>query len=199
VFERSDDVLIAQALKGKKSAWVALVKRYEKGLYNYALRMVNNQADAMDLMQDTFVAVFKNLQTFRGDSPFKGWLFKVAHYRCLEFYRRKRPMSSIDDVPEQEDEENSLCPEQELFSKQQSSELVNAMQSLPIKQKLVVELKFFQQCTFEDIAQQLGISTNTAKSQLYTGLEKLKVKLNEQNISFDHFSKNINKGEVGHA
>lgn len=199
MFERSDDVLIAQALKGKKSAWVALVKRYEKGLYNYALRMVNNQADAMDLMQDTFVAVFKNLQTFRGDSPFKGWLFKVAHYRCLEFYRRKRPMSSIDDVPEQEDEENSLCPEQELFSKQQSSELVNAMQSLPIKQKLVVELKFFQQCTFEDIAQQLGISTNTAKSQLYTGLEKLKVKLNEQNISFDHFSKNINKGEVGHA
>ncbi|TPH18160.1 RNA polymerase sigma factor [Litorilituus lipolyticus] len=199
MFERSDDVLIAQALKGKKSAWVALVKRYEKGLYNYALRMVNNQADAMDLMQDTFVAVFKNLQTFRGDSPFKGWLFKVAHYRCLEFYRRKRPMSSIDDVPEQEDDESSLCPEQELFSKQQSSELVNAMQSLPIKQKLVVELKFFQQCTFEDIAQQLGISTNTAKSQLYSGLEKLKVKLNEQNISFDHFSKNINKGEVGHA
>ncbi len=83
MFERSDEKLIAQALKGNKSAWVALVKRYEKGLYNYALRMVNNQADAMDLMQYVFVAVFRNLQTFRGDSPFKGWLFKVAHHAFI--------------------------------------------------------------------------------------------------------------------
>lgn len=199
MFERSDDVLIAQALKGKKSAWIALVKRYEKGLYNYALRMVNNQADAMDLMQDTFVAVFKNLKTFRGDSPFKGWLFKVAHYRCLEFYRRKRPMSSIDEVPEQESIDGELCPEQALFSVQQSSELVNAMSSLPVKQKLVVELKFFQQCTFEDIAHQLGISKNTAKSQLYSGLEKLKAKLNAQDISFEHMSKDIKDKEIGHV
>ena len=50
MFKRSDDVLITQALSGKKSAWITLVKRYEKGIYNYALRMVNNHADAMDLM-----------------------------------------------------------------------------------------------------------------------------------------------------
>jgi RNA polymerase sigma-70 factor (ECF subfamily) len=90
VFERSDETLVKQALKGKKSAWISLVKRYEKNLYNYTLRMVNNADDAMDLMQDVFLAVFKELDTFRGDSPFKGWLFRIAHYRCIEFYRRKR-------------------------------------------------------------------------------------------------------------
>jgi len=177
VFERSDDTLIKQALKGKKSAWIALVKRYEKNLYNYCLRMVSNPDDALDLMQDIFVAVFRGLANFRGDSPFKGWLFRIAHYRCIEYYRRKKPMQSLDDAPEQEDESVEVCPEQQLHSGQQANALHKAMQSLPVNQKLVVELKFFQQCTFEDIAHQLGISTNTVKSRLYSALDKLKGQL----------------------
>ena len=194
MFKRSDDVLISQALSGKKSAWVSLVKRYEKGIYNYALRMVNNHADAMDLMQDIFIALFRNLHTFRAESPFKGWLFKIAHYRCIEYYRRKRPMQSLDDVPEQESEQSDDCPEQALFTQQQSSALIKTMQKLPIKQKLVVELKFFQQCTFDDIAQQLGISTNTAKSQLYSALDKLKLY-----IETEEREQNINTSEADHV
>jgi len=194
VFKRSDDVLISQALAGKKSAWVSLVKRYEKGIYNYALRMVNNHADAMDLMQDIFVALFRNLHTFRAESPFKGWLFKIAHYRCIEYYRKKRPMQSLDDTPELSDEESADCPEQALFAQQQSSVLINIIQKLPTKQKLVVELKFFQQCTFDDIAQQLGISTNTAKSQLYSALDKLKLFLEAEALET-----NMNTSEVDHV
>lgn len=174
MFERSDESLIKQALKGKKSAWISLVKRYEKNVYNYTLRMVNHPEDAMDLMQDIFMAVFKGLASFRGDSPFKGWLFRIAHYRCIEYYRRKKPMQSLDDLPEQHDEADNLCLEEQLFSGQTNSALHQAMQLLPINQKLVVELKFFQQCTFEDIAVQLGISTNTVKSRLYSALDKLK-------------------------
>jgi RNA polymerase sigma-70 factor (ECF subfamily) len=181
VFERSDETLVKQALKGKKSAWVALVKRYEKNLYNYTLRMVSNPADAMDLMQDVFVAVFRNLSTFRGDSPFKGWMFKIAHYRCIEFYRRKRPTQSLDDHPEQFDEASDECPEYLAVSGQQANALHKALQTLPINQKLVVELKFFQHCTFDDIAKQLGISVNTVKSRLYSGLDKLK-----DHLEFDY-------------
>jgi len=177
VFERSDETLIKHALKGKKSAWIVLVKRYEKNLYNYCLRMVSNRDDAFDLMQDIFVAVFRGLSSFRGDSPFKGWLFRIAHYRCIEYYRRKKPTQSLDDVPEQIDESNEACPEQQHSVKQETNKLLKAMQILPMNQKLVVELKFFQQCTFEDISQQLGISTNTAKSRLYSALDKLKDKL----------------------
>ena len=194
MFDKSDEKLVAQALKGKKSAWLALVKRYEKGIYNYALRMVNNPADAMDLMQDVFMALFKNLPTFRGDSPFKGWLFKIAHYRCIEYYRKKKPMQSLDDMPEQIDEQSNDCPEQLLFSQQQSSALIKMMQKLPIKQKLVVELKFFQQCTFDDIAHQLGISKNTAKSQLYSALDKLKLYLEK-----DAVENNFSTSEADHV
>lgn len=181
MFERSDETLVKQALNGKKSAWVTLVKRYEKNLYNYTLRMVSNPADAMDLMQDVFVAVFRNLSTFRGDSPFKGWMFKIAHYRCIEFYRRKRPTQSLDDLPEQFDESSDECPEYHAVSGQQAKALHQALQTLPVNQKLVVELKFFQHCTFDDIAKQLGISVNTAKSRLYSGLDKLK-----DHLEFDY-------------
>lgn len=174
MFERSDETLVKQALKGKKSAWITLVKRYEKNLYNYALRMVSNPDDAMDLMQDVFVAVFRNLASFRGESPFKGWMFKIAHYRCIEFYRKKKPTQSLDDIPEQEEQTSDVCPEMSLHSGQQANMLNCAMQLLPVNQKLVVELKFFQHCTFEDIAMQLGISDNTAKSRLYSALDKLK-------------------------
>ncbi|NQZ83844.1 MAG: sigma-70 family RNA polymerase sigma factor [Colwellia sp.] len=177
MFERSDETLVKQALNGKKSAWITLVKRYEKNLYNYTLRMVSNPDDAMDLMQDVFMAVFRNLATFRGESPFKGWMFKIAHYRCIEFYRRKRPTQSLDDVPEQEEEAEGACPEHQVVAGQRADALHQAVQCLPVNQKLVVELKFFQHCTFDDIANQLGISVNTAKSRLYSALDKLKGKL----------------------
>lgn len=182
MFERSDETLIKQALKGKKSAWVTLVKRYEKNLYNYTLRMVSNREDALDLMQDIFVAVFRNLSTFRGDSPFKGWLFRIAHYRCIEFYRKKKPMQSLDDVPEREEDAEHACPEHHMHQGQQAADLAQAMQTLPFNQKIVVELKFFQHCTFEDIAMQLGISINTSKSRLYSALDKLKDQLEEHYV-----------------
>ena len=182
MFERSDETLVKQALKGKKSAWVTLVKRYEKNLYNYTLRMVSNPDDALDLMQDVFMAVFRNLASFRGDSPFKGWMFKIAHYRCIEFYRRKKPMQSLDDVPEQEEHSDEACPEAHVFSGQQASMLHKALHILPVNQKLVVELKFFQHCTFDDIARQLGISVNTVKSRLYSALDKLKDHLEVEHV-----------------
>jgi RNA polymerase sigma-70 factor (ECF subfamily) len=182
VFERSDETLVKKALKGNKSAWITLVKRYEKNLYNYTLRMVSNPDDALDLMQDVFMAVFRNLASFRGDSPFKGWMFKIAHYRCIEFYRRKKPTQSLDDIPEQEEQTSEVCPEMQMFNGQQANILNSAMQLLPVNQKLVVELKFFQHCTFDDIAQQLGISVNTVKSRLYSALDKLKGHLELEDV-----------------
>lgn len=172
MFEKSDEQLIDKALKGNKKAWLNLLKRYEKPIYHYGVRMTGNNEDALDLMQEVFVSVFRNLSNYRGEGSFRGWLFKIAHYRCIEFYRRKKPNQGLDDVPE------TVCdadtPEQSLSFGQGKNQLQGAMQQLPLAQKAVVELKFFGQFTFEEIADQLGISTNTAKSRLYSALAKLK-------------------------
>lgn len=172
MFEKTDEQLISRALKGNKAAWLSLLKRYEKQIYNYGIRMTGNKDDALDLMQEVFISVFRNLANYRGEGSFKAWTFRIAHFRCVEFYRRKRPMQGLEDSPEPISEQ--LCPEQNVASGQENRQLGNAMQALPLAQKAVVELKFFGQFTFEEIAQQLGISTNTAKSRLYSALEKLK-------------------------
>ncbi|MCV2884949.1 RNA polymerase sigma factor [Aestuariibacter sp. AA17] len=175
MFEKTDEQLINKALQGNKKAWLSLIKRYESSIYNYALRMTGNRDDAMDLLQEVFVSVFRNLSNYRGEGAFKSWLFKIAHYRCIEFYRRKKPSHGLEDVPEVECQQGT--PEQQFSAGQHNGKLAVAMQQLPLAQKAVVELKFFGQFTFEEIAEQLGISTNTAKSRLYSALGKLKTLL----------------------
>ncbi|MDO6559574.1 RNA polymerase sigma factor [Paraglaciecola chathamensis] len=172
MFEKSDEQLIERALKGQKKAWFSLLKRYEKPVYHYGLRMTGSNADALDLMQDVFISVFRNLSSYRNEGSFKGWLFRIAHYRCIEFYRRKRPQQGLEDAPEIPC--TAKPAEQLIENTQRNAQLVNAMQQLPLAQKSVVELKFFGHFTFEEIAQQTGMSVNTAKSRLYGALAKLK-------------------------
>lgn len=175
MFEATEAKLIKKAIAGKSNAWFALVNRYESSLYNYSVRMTGNRDDGLDLMQEIFISVYKNLPTYRGEGSFKGWIFKIAHYRCVEFYRRKKVMHSLDDEPECVDE--GIGPRESLAVNQANQQLVTAMQMLPFEQKSVVELKFFGQFTFEEIAAQLSISSNTAKSRLYAALATMKERL----------------------
>lgn len=175
MFEKRDEQLISQALKGHKKAWFALIKRYETPIYQYGIRMTGNSHDAADLMQDIFIAVFKSLPNFRGEGSFKAWLFRIAHFRCIEFYRRKRSDSSFEDIEEPGCE--GPTPEHHLEADCTSQSLTTAMQRLPLAQRAVVELKFFGQFTFDEIADQLGLSSNTVKSRLYSALAKLKLDL----------------------
>lgn len=179
MFEKRDEQLIAQALKGNKKAWLALIKRYEQSIYHYGYRMTGNTHDAADLMQDIFISVFRSLASYRGEGNFKGWLFRIAHYRCIEFYRRKRPEQGLDDTPEPVSD--TTCPEADLMTDRTSAALTRAMQRLPLAQKAVIELKFFGQFTFDEIAEQLGMSPNTVKSRMYSALSKLKLDLEVEN------------------
>ncbi|MFC6440744.1 RNA polymerase sigma factor [Bowmanella sp. JS7-9] len=182
MFEQTDEKLISKALAGHAGAWTKLVRRYDKAIYHYALRMCSRHDDAQDLMQDIFMAVCRNLATYRGDGEFKAWLFRIAHFRVVEYYRRKKPLQSIDDEPEVA-QESQHDPDIVLFSQRQGEHLAGAMQQLPLAQKAVVELKFYGQFTCDEIASQLGVSANTVKSRLYAALDKLKLILEAQDAA----------------
>ena len=168
----SDETLVSRALAGSNAAWMKLVKRYEKRVYNYALRMVGHPDDAMDLMQEVFMGVHRNLASFRGDAPFPGWLFRIASFRCTDYLRRRRVHDEFDEA--YSGASTDPGPEEQTFNTHANQKIVAALNTLPAEQRQVVELKFFQHFTFEDIAGQLGISPNTAKTRLYTALRKLK-------------------------
>lgn len=168
----SDETLVTRAVAGSNRAWFKLVKRYEKRVYNYALRMVGHPDDALDLMQEVFLGVHKNLASFRGDAPFPAWLFRIASFRCTDYLRRRR---FNDEFDEKSGHVNGAPgPEEETLTTHANQRIMAALATLPTEQRQVVELKFFQQFTFDDIAGQLGISSNTAKTRLYSALKKLK-------------------------
>jgi RNA polymerase sigma-70 factor, ECF subfamily len=166
----TDEHLIQKALDGSERAWFGLVRRYEKRLYNYSLRMTGSPDDAMDILQDVLMSVYRNLSTYRGDGVFAAWLFRIATFRCTDFLRRRgRQFSSTDDV-DVVDESGPVVGSDIDGNKS----LTGMMGALPTEQKHVIELKFFQHFTFEEIAGQLGISSNTAKSRVYAALKKMR-------------------------
>ena len=168
----SDETLVQKAVAGSNVAWHKLVKRYEKRVYNYALRMVGHPDDAHDLMQEVFIGVHRNLAGFRGDAKFTSWLFRIASFRCTDYLRRRRIHDEYDD--EQGQSLSQDTPDDSAFSTFANRQISVALAELPHDQRQVVELKFFQSFTFDDIAVQLGISPNTAKTRLYTALKKLR-------------------------
>jgi len=172
---KTDEQLIAKALKGSEHAWLTLVKRYEKRLYNYALRMSGSPDDAMDILQTVFLSVYRNLESYRGDGKFVSWLFRIASFRATDFFRKKNfKISSIEDENELLDEEHGNQPDLSLGATQDNHGVMRLMARLSAEQRHVVELKFFQNFTFEEISGQLGISPNTAKTRLYAALKQMR-------------------------
>ncbi|MBT4522121.1 MAG: sigma-70 family RNA polymerase sigma factor [Halieaceae bacterium] len=171
----SDKQLTHKALAGSERAWDRLVRRYEKPVYNQALRMTRNPADAMDLLQEIFLAIYRNLPNYRGSGDFGAWVRRIAINRCTDFlrHRQRQPETS-------EEALYNLAapssPDEEAYVGQRNKEILKMLSELSAEQRTVVELKFFQQQTFEEIAQQLGISSNTAKTRLYGAIDKLKRK-----------------------
>ena len=185
-----DAALIAAALNGSAFAWEKLVKRHESKVYNLGLRLTGNNSDAMDLMQEVFLGVYRNLHRFRGDAKFSSWIFRIAHNKAVDMNRRKRLMTTQSSGNDQDDKDifESIAndskdePDSKLGEQQQNNQIGKMLAILPLEQRLIVELKVFQSQTFDEIADMQDISVNTAKTRFYTALKKLKVVSEENHV-----------------
>ena len=184
-----DEALIAAALKGSAYAWEKLVKRYESRIFNYGVRITGNTSDAMDLTQEVFLGIYRNLHRFRGDAKFSSWIFRIAHNKAVDINRRKRLTTTL--APTNNDEpdfletiadDNRYEPDKKLVDQQANSRVISMLARLSLEQRLVIELKIYQSLTFEEIADMQGVSANTAKTRFYTALKKLKTVSEENNV-----------------
>ena len=184
-----DEALIAAALKGSAYAWEKLVKRYESRIFNYGVRITGNTSDAMDLTQEVFLGIYRNLHRFRGDAKFSSWIFRIAHNKAVDINRRKRLTTTLahtnNDEPdflETVADDNRYEPDKKLVDQQANSRVISMLARLSLEQRLVIELKVYQSLTFEEIADMQGVSANTAKTRFYTALKKLKTVSEENNV-----------------
>ncbi len=170
--------LVARAKNGDRQAFDRLVKENKDKMFALTLRMTGNREVALDLTQETFFAAFRDLRRFRGESSFSSWLYRIASNKSLNYLKRKKILSFVPIIGSPAESEsyemNDGTDQQELKNK-----IAEAVNLLPPKQKLVFNLRFYEQMPFGEIAAVLKKSESTVKTNYQKALEKLKPALKD--------------------
>jgi RNA polymerase sigma-70 factor (ECF subfamily) len=167
-----DPRLIEEFRRGDSNSLETLIEKHWKKVFNFCWRLLGNREDAEEATQRTFIAAFRNIKKFRGDSSFKTWLFSIALNECRMSRRRNHPAGAL--PASANDVENTENPEDEFYDKERAALLRNALGRLPLKQRAVITLRINEELTFREIADALQCSVNSAKVNFQHGINRLK-------------------------
>jgi RNA polymerase sigma factor (sigma-70 family) len=193
--DTSDGVLAQQTLAGDPYAFEDLVKRYSTPLFNFIYRFLGDYDQACDILQHVFIQLHGSLNTLRTDKPLKAWLFQVARNRCLDELRRKRVIhfSELESVNDDEElsplaaiPDNGPLPEELAEQSDLQYRLQGAIQTLPIKFRSVVLLRYAGQLSFSEIGQTLNMPEATAKTYFQRAKPLLRTALMNQDQLVAH-------------
>jgi len=175
--------LIDQAVQGNdEQAYARLMQRYKRPVYHMILKMVRNVDDAEDLTIESFAKAFKSLHKFKKDFTFSTWLFRIATNNTIDFIRRKKlntlSISSAYTDSEGETvsievEDENLNPQEQAIKMQKEELMQIFVDKLPPKYQKLVRLRYFEELSYEEIAQHLEAPLGTVKAQLHRARELL--------------------------
>jgi RNA polymerase sigma factor (sigma-70 family) len=179
-----DYELVKAALElGEQSAYAELMRNYRDSLYFMMLKMTNNPQDADDLTIEAFGKAFKNLRQYTPDYAFSTWLFKIASNNCIDFIRKRKMNESISinlsDPLETGDDMADVLPaasrnpEEDIIRQQKIEALRDIVNRLKPHYKNLIELRYYQELSYEEIALELDIPIGTVKAQLFRAREFL--------------------------
>jgi RNA polymerase sigma-70 factor, ECF subfamily len=179
----SDENIVERALTGDAEAFGELVRRWERRIFALTYGMLGREEDARDATQETFIAAFRNLRGFRGEAKVSSWLHRIAVNQCITRQRRARVRGESALEDEQEKDAASFAipatysPARVVEKRQTTQAVRRAINSLPVELRQVVVMKEFEDLTFKEIADILGLPLSTVKSRLYTALKQLHMRL----------------------
>ncbi|MFF2886089.1 MULTISPECIES: RNA polymerase sigma factor SigW [unclassified Paenibacillus] len=173
------------ALKGDQQAFAELVDLYQDKLYHMAYRMLNNRQEAEDVVQDTFLRVYKNLERFDETLKFSTWIYRIATNLCIDRLRKRKPTYSLDAESQEYDgldgysmiPSDNRTPESELILSDTQRIIHQAMESLPPKYKSVMMLRYIQDLSLQEVGDILDMPVTTIKTRVHRGREFLRKKL----------------------
>lgn len=178
---QQDYALVEAALRGEEKAFARLLSKYKDAIYYMLLKMVNNKSDAEDLTIEAFGKAFKNLHQYSPNYAFSTWLFKIASNNCIDFLRKRRGVTiSIENTQETNDLDPPIKlksvdpdPEQKLIRIQKAILLRRIVHRLKPRYRTLVELRYFHEYSYEEIANELNLPLGTVKAQLFRAREML--------------------------
>ena len=173
--------IIRRVQHGDVNAFELLVAAYEKNVFNVAMQMLGNREDAQDMAQEAFLKAYSSLSSFRGDSKFSSWLYRIVANVCMDFRRRqsRRPSSSLT-VEDEEGEtleldiaDESQSPEALLERKLTREAVRRGLASLPDEQRQILLLREIQGLSYEEIGEAMNLEPGTVKSRIFRARKKL--------------------------
>jgi RNA polymerase sigma-70 factor, ECF subfamily len=178
-----DDSILEGCIAGKRSAQSALYRRYAAVMMAVCLRYAQNRDEAEDILQEAFLKIFQNINSYRKEGSFEGWMKRVMINHALNYYRknRKRPfLEDIDSINETDIMEKEEEPA--LHAPISAERLTALIQLLPPGYRMVFNMYVFEEYSHKEISSELNISENTSKTQLLKARRMLQKKLLELNI-----------------
>lgn len=180
---KRDYALVLLAMDGSQSAYADLMNNYRDSLYFMLLKMTNNATDAEDMTIEAFGKAFKNIQLYSPKYAFSTWLFRIATNNAIDFIRKKKQgMLSIDKSINgdgaglslsQNIDSGTLDPE-EIFVRDQKIEMMRqVVDRLKPHYKRLIELRYFKEFSYEEIAEEMNLPLGTVKAQLFRAREFL--------------------------
>jgi len=168
--EETDRRLLAAMAQGDERAFAELYQRYAPSVFNYLLRLIHDQHLAEDLLQDTFVAVWRGAGAFKRQSQIKTWLLRIAHNRAVSWLRRHRPQSLQDELVLADE---APGPEAISLISWRNETLLSALDKLSPNHRAVIELAFVHELAYADIAEIMECPLGTVKSRMNYALQHL--------------------------
>ena len=186
--EVEDRDLVRAAQKGDANAFRTLVERYQRRVYQLALGMLKDADDAMDIAQETFVRVHRYLPSFKGDSSFFTWTYRIATNLCLDAQRKKSRVQRVDSEESDEAELEAAMdppsaalagPQRAALNEELKGKLEEALQGLSENHRAILLLRELEGLSYEELAKVLGIRKGTVMSRLFHARLKMQNKLRE--------------------
>ncbi len=171
----NEQELIKRTKAGDTEAFTLLVEKYSKRIYNIGLRMLGKNEDAADMTQEVLIKIYRYLGNFRGDSAFSTWVYRISVNSCCDLlrcsYRKKEIMFSDfgddnESAPVFEVKDTAAGPEQIYLETEENTQLLDLVQTLNPKYRIVIVLREVAGLSYQEIADSVGISIGTVKSRL---------------------------------
>ena len=172
-YNENEIIALLQDSTRQREAFECIVKEYSEQLYWQIRRMVLSHDDANDLLQNTFIKAWMNIDYFRGDAKMSTWLYRIALNECLTFLNKQRANAqlSIDDI--QAEMVNKLETEPYFDGDETQKIFLKAVHTLPEKQQMVFNLKYFKEMKYEEISEILGTSIGALKASYHHAIKKI--------------------------
>jgi RNA polymerase sigma-70 factor (ECF subfamily) len=183
-----DPEILKQSMKGDEIAFNQIVESFQKPVFNLCFRMLGNSEAAEDAAQETFWRAYQSIKKYNPDRSFATWLLSIAAHYCIDQHRkRKLPVVEIDDyLAEVAPDHNTPNPEAIAIQKEQQTQIQELLDELPDLDRASIVLRYWHECSEEEISEVLGITINAVKSRLHRARKKLAIIWQQQSQHSSH-------------